>query len=286
MHKKEINREIKPPPPPKVPKPREKVKIMISKLSDFKDDDDDEGENRKVQNSSNKKTGLLRLLPKPNSGISIGPSPKPEIPSISNIKISQGPEKSVTSAPAAEKSSPQIPSSSTDLQTKKIGLIPYALMDHKKATDGEKKTTKVERNESDSEEEEGNPSSFFTFSSKNELDDLPKVSDEEIKSLIAKEANKVEQRKRQAEMSKELDDEFQQNYQPATSQLNQQSIDRNAMSALVGGNKAKRSKFEEIEIVDLSANDVLPDRSEWIRKTLAGETGYIPTGQIDEKVSN
>ena len=63
LHKKEINREIKPPPPPRVPKPREKVKIMISKLSDFKDDDDDEGENRKAQHSSNKKTGLLRLLP-------------------------------------------------------------------------------------------------------------------------------------------------------------------------------------------------------------------------------
>ncbi|CRK87226.1 CLUMA_CG001030, isoform A [Clunio marinus] len=63
----------------------------------------------------------------------------------------------------------------------------------------------------------------------------------------------------------------------------QQNIDEDAMKALLGGNKAKRSKLDDIQIIDLSASEVLPNRDEWLRKTLAGETSYMPTGKIQEK---
>jgi proline-rich protein PRCC len=266
LHKKEVP-EARPPP---APKPREKVKIMIPKLSDFGSDEDDDFGKKKVPTASNKKTGLLGMLPKPTN--SIGPSPKPQIP------IAPAPSKPSTSIPKNIQHPGPANSSSDDVQPKKIGLIPYALMDHKIAADS-KKVSKKKGNESDSDEEES--TSFFTFSSN---DDLPAVSEEEIKSLIATEASRLE-RKRQNENSQDFESDQQQDYAQYSQQQLQPDIDRAAISALVGGNKAKRSKFEDIQIVDLSANDVLPDREEWIRKTLAGETGYIPTGQIDEKVS-
>lgn len=271
LHKKEVP-EVRPPP---APKPKQKVKIMIPKLSDFKDEDDDEL-SRKIPMVSNKKTGLLGMLPKPTN--SIGPSPKPQ------VLTAPAPQKPSTSipqiAPQTQQPAPSTSSSSSDVQTKKIGFIPYALMDHKKAADT-KKVSKKKGNESDSDEEEST-TSFFTFSSN---DDLPPVSEEEIKSLIAKEANRLE-RKRQNENSQDVESEPQDDHPQYYQQPQQSDIDKEAISALVGGNRAKRSKFEDIQIVDLSASDVLPDREEFIRRTLAGDTQYIPTGQIDEKVSD
>lgn len=277
LHKKEVP-EVRPPPPP-APKVKQKVKIMIPKLSDFKDDENDEEFSYKKIPTGPKKTGLLGMLPKPGHSHSIGPAPKPQ------------PSKTpATSTSTNAKEAPQVipsPSTSTsnDLQQpKKIGLIPYALMDHKKTSDSKKELAKKKSDEIDSDDEEGESLSFFTFSSKD--DDLPQVNESEIKLLIEKEAKRLEQRKRQNEGLEELDSDLQQQQQDYAQYIQQPiDVDKEAISALVGGNKAKRSKFEDIKIVDLSANDVLPDREEWIRKTLAGETGYIPTGQIDEKVS-
>lgn len=262
LHKKEIP-ETRPP-----PKIKEKVKIMIPKLSEFKDKDDDEKEVKKYPTAYNKKSGLLGMLPKPSHYI--GPSAKqPQIfitPKPSPVASSVAPEK---------KSIP----SQDQISTKKIGFIPYALMDHKKAADDIKLAKKVV-DESDSDDEE-EATSFFNFSSKDD-DDLPQVSEEEIKSLIAKETSRIEQRKRQNEDEKESEDDFHE--QQYHQQQQQADIDQDAMKALAGGSKAKRSKMGDIQIVDLTDNDVLPNREEWLRKTLAGETSYLPTGQIDDKV--
>lgn len=258
LHKKEIP-EVRPP-----PKIKEKVKIMIPKLSDFKDEEE-EKKIKKYPTATNKKSGLLGMLPKPSHYI--GPSAKQP-----QIIIPSKPSPSI--APEKLKSS----SSQDQPSTKKIGFIPYALMDHKKAADDKKLAKKAIESDSDDEED---ATSFFTFSSKD--DDLPKVSEEEIKSLIAKEADRIEQRKRQNEDEKESEDDF---HEQQYSQHYQQesNIDQDAMKALAGGSRAKRSKMGDVQIVDLTDNDVLPNREEWLRKTLAGETSYLPTGQIDDKV--
>lgn len=255
LHKKEIP-ETKPP-----PKIKEKVKIMIPKLSDFKDDDEEEKEIKKYPTAVNKKSGLLGMLPKPSHYF--GPSAKQP-----QIIITPKPPPA-TIAPSQDQSS-----------TKKIGLIPYALMDHKKAGDTKKLAKKIAV-ESDSDDE-GDATSFFTFSSKD--DELPQVSEEEIKSLISKETDRIEQRKRQHENEKESEDDFHEQQYSQNYQQQQEAIDQDAMKALAGGSKAKRSKMGDIQIVDLTDNDVLPNREEWLRKTLAGETSYLPTGQIDDKV--
>lgn len=270
LHKKEVT-EVRPPP---APKPKQKVKIFIPKLSSFKEDE--EGSKKKFPTASNRKAGLLGMLPKPAHGSSVmpGPSPKPQ--------DYQAPPKPSTSISTVTSKPQQLESSqSDDLLKKKVGLIPYALMDHKKTADS-KKVSKKKGNDSDSDDDEAS-TSFFTFSSN---DDLPQVSEEEIKSLIAKEAKRLEQ-KRQIEDTQEIEDD-QQDYDQYNQQQQHPEIDKEeaaAISVLMGGNKAKRSKLEDIKIVEISASDVLPSREEWIRKTLAGETSYIPTGQINEKVS-
>ena len=71
LHKKEVP-EIAP------PKIKQKVKITIPKLSDFKDEEDDKDVGSKYPTASNRKTGLLNMLPKPAH--SLGPVFKPSIP--------------------------------------------------------------------------------------------------------------------------------------------------------------------------------------------------------------
>lgn len=259
LHKKEIPKVV--PPPTKT-----KVKIMIPRLSEFKDDDDDEKKQAKVL-PVNKKSGLLNMLPKPSH--SFAPAPKPQTPA--NAPQLQPPSLKLNSLD-------EKPSEAT----KKIGLIPYSLMSHKpKATDG-KKPAKA-KDESDDEDDEP-VSSFFTFSSND--DELPKVNEDEIKALVEKEAARIEQRKRQHEQAEsEPQEEIQSNSYDQYDH-DQQPVDEEALKALLGGNKAKRSKIDNIQFIDLSAAEVMPNREEWKRKTLAGETSYQPTGHITEKVRN
>lgn len=254
LRKKEIPKA--PPPPTKA-----KVKIMIPRLSDFRDEDDDDAKQTKIL-PSNKKTGLLDMLPKPS--LSFGPSPKPQSVTVQQKAVHQI----------------QIQSQETPSEApKKVGLIPYALMSHKPKTSDTKKPMKDESDDDDHDETVG---SFFTFTSND--DELPKVNEEEVKALVEKEAARMEQRKRQNEESEQsqlvedqMDDYDQYEHR-------QQNIDEEAMKALLGGNKAKRSKIDNIQFIDLSAAEVMPDKGEWLRKSLAGETSYQPTGHISEKV--
>jgi proline-rich protein PRCC len=161
---------------------------------------------------------------------------------------------------------------------KKVGLIPYSLMSHK-PKEGEKLTKKKDEDSESDEEEQGG--SFFTFSSKDE--DLPSCEDE-VNALVAKETARMEQRKRQNDETEPQEQQYE-NYQ-SDPQQQQQSVDEEAMRQLLGGNKAKRSRVDNIQFIDLTAADVMPNRDEWLRKTLAGETSYMPTGNIVDKVSN
>jgi proline-rich protein PRCC len=246
------------------PPKKEKVKIFIPKLSDFKDEDDDE--DRKVKKTVlKKKNGLLDMLPKPSN--SFAPAPKPK-PSQTTATIPLKPSSSTTTETSS--------SNHETTTTKKIGLIPYSLMSHKPKNEDKKK----KKEDSDSEDDEAT-GSFFSFTSH---EDLPNINDDEVKALVEREKNRIEQRKRQHE---EPEVEVQQpeiNNQQEYYQQQETQIDSEAMRALLGGNKAKRSKIQDIQIIDLDAREVLPDKEEWMRKSLAGETSYIVSGKLDEKV--
>lgn len=259
-------------PPPKV---KEKVKIFIPKLSDFKDEEDDEEDRKKVKIPfGQKKCGLIGMLPKPSN--SFAPAPKPKSFQIP-ANIPRKPGATVTS-----NNEPSASSSSSDAAPKKVGFIPYKLMAHAQKSD-DKKSNSKEKDESDSDDDD--PTSFFSFASN---DELPKVSDAEVRALVEKEQSRIEERKRQHEQS-EIDAAAvaQQYYQQQeeVQQRNETQIDEQAMRALMGGNRAKRMKTDNIEILDLTADQVMPNREEWLRRSLAGETGYIASGKINEKVS-
>lgn len=245
--------------PTVAPPKKGKVKIMIPKL--VKDDDEDDKKSKPIQ-PVNRKTGLLGMLPRPSNCFAPSAAPKPT--------------KHVEYQFKAASTVPQVNEKPAEA-VKKVGLIPYSLMAHKpKAPDGEKTTKKKEDSDSDDEEQGG---SFFTFASKDE--DLPSCEDE-VNALVAKETARMEQRKRQNDET-EPQDEYE-NYQSDLQQPQQQNVDEEAMRQLLGGNKAKRSRTDNIQFIDLTAADVLPDRNEWLRKTLAGETSYMPTGNIVDKV--
>lgn len=255
LHKKEVPK-IAPPPI------KAKVKIMIPRLSDFQDDEDD----IKIPkiHPANRKTGLLSMLPKPS--LSFAPAPKPVTSNDTNKIITEKTQKSQASTAEAPK---------------KVGLIPYALMSHNPQSSESKKSLK--KKEPDSDDDEDVPvGSFFTFDSKDE--ELPKVSEDEVKALVAKETARMEQRKRQQEETESPD--LSEEDQIDSYKHQKEAIDEEAMKALLGGNKAKRSKLDNIQFIELSAADVMPNREEWLRKSLAGETSYQPTGNILEKVSH
>lgn len=257
LHKKEVSK-VNPP-------TKTKVKITIPRLSDFKDDDDEKNKQKKVL-PANKRAGLLGMLPKPSNSFIISPKP-------SSVPVEQ---KKPVPAKLIEK---QVISSETP---KKVGLIPYSLMSHKPKTTESQKPSKS--NDQDSDDDSEDVGSFFTFTN-NDDDELPKVSEEEVKVLVAKESARMEQRKRQHDevetnrLAEQLNDS-----QVEIVHQQQEEIDEEAMKALLGGNKAKRSKIDNIQFINLSAAEVMPNRDEWLRKSLAGETSYQPTGHISEKV--
>lgn len=251
------------------PPKKEKVKIFIPKLSDFKEDDDEDYIKKVKMPIAKKKAGLLGMLPKPSN--SFAPAPKPKAIQIP-ANIPRKPS-TVTSSDGTEPST----SNTTTEIPKKVGFIPYKLMSHAQKTDDKKK----KKEESDSDDDD--PSSFFSFASND--DDLPKVNDEEVRALVEREQSRMEERKRQHEESL-IEASTEDIYQPEEmQQQNETQLDEEAMRALLGGNRAKRSKIEDIQIIDLNADEVMPNRDEWIRRSLAGETGFIATGKINEKVS-
>lgn len=272
LHKKEVI-EIKP--PTAVPKVKQKVQITIPKLSDFDDEDDDKKVNSGPKFPQNRKTGLLNMLPKPaHSFVSI--APKTDIPAV-QPKITEPISKIIQKD--TEKIATESSTSHQQEVTKKVGLIPYALMDHSKKKEDIKKLKRKPQDSDDSDEEVG--STFFSFDSK--LDDLPKVSEDEIKALIAKEANRMEERKKKSEQPEEMEHEQSEYSQYYQQQQEQNKFDQDALKALVGGTKAKRSKVDDIQILEVSENHLV-DKEEWLRRNVAGETSFIPTGKIDEKV--
>lgn len=167
--------------PTAVPSKKGKVKIMIPRLSDLKNDDDDvEKELVKKVPTAAKKSGLLSLLPRPSQ--SFAPAPKPIKP-LENNAVQQ--KYSLLRKPHVVTSSVEPP--------KKVGLVPYALMSHNPKAQS---SSSAKKDESD---DEGDSESFFTFDSK--IDKLHKVSDEEVRALVAGESKRLELRKRQCDDS-------------------------------------------------------------------------------------
>lgn len=200
----------------------------------------------------NKATSLLNLLPKPNFGIF---------------------KKSTLDAPTTN-------SSVAAKKKESNGLIPHSVA---KIAAASKKATKqvVAANE---DENSGSDSSdnddFFSFNSENKL---PEVSQQEINAMVAKKAAEMKTAtssylKGMQRSSNEVD------IDPDENVVEEPQIDEEALTALCGSNakRARRGEGPSV-VIELSGDQVLPNRDEWLRNQLQSTTEYQPRGMVDEE---
>lgn len=272
LRKKAIPVE-KPPPPRKGP-----VKISIPSLSDFKDlDKEDENRPSKkmtVLPMNNKPSGLLNLLPRPKA------------------------EQFFQSSSSATVTEPgTIPKTTTR------SLVPHSVA---KRTTTTMTTTSVvdktrrpvaavtKRDEEVSSDEEGGHTDFFSLA-QDDSDCLPEVSRNEINLMVAKRAAKIaattakfereaqqeaeageERRQRVAEEEREAQECLHRSAQSA------RAMDAEALQLLVGGSRAKRARMADLDMIELSHEQVMPSRDEWMRTAVASSTTAQVRGQLKD----
>uniref|UniRef100_A0A1Q3F116 Uncharacterized protein n=1 Tax=Culex tarsalis TaxID=7177 RepID=A0A1Q3F116_CULTA len=267
LRKKAIPEEVlKPPPKLPLPKVRNgKVQITIPSLRDFKDDDDKPKAKPIIGAELPKKgTGLLGMLPRPKSEMAFtvpaaqaGPSTAPAAPSkpIVNRLIPDSVANRPRNVYAEQKTAAKKP------PPKKVA-------------------SKAAAESDDSDDEK------VDFFSLNKDDSLPEISANEINAMVAKRAARM------AETVKRFDTPEEQEPQPGTSghysqmapipeeQPEEDLTNERALASLIGGNKAKRARLEEVNIIDISSADIVPTKEDFLRRKLQEETGFVPTGHL------
>lgn len=264
--------DIEKPPLPKsivkaASKPRQPVKITIPSLSVIE----------KEIGPTVPKNAIIAPQPQGNGLINLLPAPK----------VTLGGGKSTLSSPLASMSSSTAP---------KPAMIPHAV---KKQIDGKKAATKqsatvtssvtkctlsgLSYNSSDSE-----ASDVEDFFSLNHELKLPEVSANEIEKMVASKSAKLAETSHK--LNKELENSrmrAQEEYAAMQAEAAQRSElavakqrrDRDIQALC--GTRAKRARgHEDIEFIELSHAEVLPQREEWLRTQLAGETQYQPKGLV------
>ena len=248
LHKKPISIE-KPPPLPK----KSGVKIILPALSAF---DDDEIKKKPITAPMPKNVGcgLLNLLPKPQKSMSF----------TSNTKLVPD----SVGKPTKPMVPRQVTKTTTTVSTSKT--LPAVVKP-------------IENNANSSDEDDNDEVDFFALDAK---EVLPDVSAVEINEMIAKKTAELK-RKRQPEVSAE--ETPQSDYvEASTSSYNQvtenDKMNAEAIQALCGSS-AKRNKRENVNIIELSGDHVLPNKDEWLRNHLQAATEYQPRGLVDEEVA-
>lgn len=276
----------RPPPPPKALPVRGPVKIVLPALATFVEHKQKEKPEIGAQLPSNRPTGLVDLLPKPKFG-AFGQKPSTAAGKASTAlvpdsiarpkKPTQLPKQPMTVAAAAaqRKSAAATAAASTSASAK--------------ADD-----------DSDSDDNDNSDAEDF-FSLQNDDDDaLPEVSADEIAAMVARKTAQMQQVARQADLSAAAAAEEAlaeaaaraADYQQAAhgaSGAGGSAMDRQAMEALCGSRQAKRARHafggkaadEMSNIIEISGDQVLPDRDEWMRSQLTGTTEYQQRGLVD-----
>lgn len=252
-------------PPPK-PKPiKGPVRITIPSLSDFKDEEMDIEKVGNTSGTSNKGSGLLRMLPQPKT------------------------ERSFTTD-ASKKAN----ESGTNTSIKKVtSLIPDSVKKRQEALkkgipvpgSGNKKGTKVtpitQESDDDDDDNETGASDFFSLEKKEKL---PTISSNEITLMVAKRAAEMAQAKSKVDdaIFGQPDQDMEEDEPEEALVPQYSSIDETAVRQLIGGNKAKRAKLsEDVNIIEISDADIMPNREEFRRTQLTRQTQFIPTGKLE-----
>lgn len=245
-------------PPPKINQP---VKIRLPSMASFKDDDNDSKNVKvRIRNTGSSGGGLLSLLPKPKSETLFTQSkPKPGEP---------------------QKVNPFIPHSVAN-RNKFIT---------KNKTERTVNTLVNSYESDDSENEESKDDESEDFFSLNKEDKLPEVSINEIHAMVAKKAAKIASTATKFSAVSEQET----NNEPTVSswsqhneflnpqpQLRNTTLEDDDLKQLIG-NKVKRKKTEDINIVEISHEEVMPNRNDWMRNALASSTQFVSKGIVSD----
>ncbi|XP_017059901.2 proline-rich protein PRCC [Drosophila ficusphila] len=299
LHKKALAVEIEKPPPPPV---KGRVKISIPSLRDFSDVDREKADKakHKVEKPNVPKgSGLLSLLPQAKSERNFSKSSS-SVAATSFASTTPNPKP--THEPVYPKSSPAFVPDTVKQRRAAHNTegVDSSITIKKKYSEGKDASKDGQSkhfakpasivNASDSEEDDENGTGdFFSLNSKQKL---PEVSSNEISALVAKRAAKMveagnkyleeiaEKEAAEAEAAR-LEEE---QTQLAQKRYHEQQLNSEAMDALVGKNaKRRRKEAKEMQVIDISGSQVLPDREEWMRTALASSTTFQPTGVLTDE---
>ncbi|KAH8316726.1 hypothetical protein KR074_001114 [Drosophila pseudoananassae] len=291
LHKKAIPVEVEKPPPPPV---KQRVKISIPSLREFSDVDKERAEKAKKEGKPTvpKGSGLLSMLPQAKSERNFAKRSSTQIP---------------------PSSAPSQPSNNQEKPRATLAFVPDTVKQRRAAHNtegvdglksGQKKNPEgrdpskpvqqkilkplVNASDSEDDDDEGN-GDFFSLNSEQ---NLPEVSSNEISALVAKKAAKMveagnkyleeiaEKEAAEAEEARLQEEQLNQ----AQKRYHEQQLNAEAMDALVGKNaKRRRKEAKEMQIIDISGTQVMPDRDEWMRTALASSTTYQPTGVLNDE---
>ncbi|KAM8710725.1 hypothetical protein ACLKA7_017362 [Drosophila subpalustris] len=289
LHKK-AGREALEKPPPAVLKT--KVKISIPSLREFADVDKEKAEKllqgRQTQGQPKKGSSLLSMLPQAKSERVFVKVSEP-VP----VKAQDG---SLPAAPRPTATPAFVP------DTVKLRRAAHNTegIDRIKQQPSKppEKTPKaaaplVSVSDSDSEEDddEDHAGDFFSLHSEQQL---PEVSSNEISALVAKRAAKMveasnkylaeESEREAAEAEAEAAERQSEELRLAQKRYHAEQLNTEAMDALVGKNaKRRRKEAKEMQVIDISGSQVMPDRDEWMRTALASATTFQPTGVLTDE---
>ncbi|XP_052869815.1 uncharacterized protein LOC128275374 [Anopheles cruzii] len=247
-----------------------KVQITIPSMSDFKDVDDGPGGSKKDKvvigaALPKKATGLLSMLPKPKTNF-FQPSSKPQ-PSPSAVSET-GPGFSKRLVPDSVANRPRSVPASAPKSSVRPPLAPAINSSQDPDSD---------------DGEDGGTTDYFSF---NKVDTLPTVSANEITAMVAKKAAKIADTVRKfteteppAASVDQCTKELSASVMPETAEQTDLA-NETAMAALIGGNRAKRARVEQVDLIEITSEDIVPSKADFLRRQLQDETGYVPTGHL------
>lgn len=243
LHKKAVG-TLEPPPKPIK---RSIVQITIPALQ--KKDEPTKQNKRIIGAQPNKPAGLLNLLPKPTFG---NFSKKPSTDAVS------------ANSSVVTKSKPS------------NGFIPHSVT--KSAV--KKSLQKIPTNNAEnSDSESSDNDDFFSFHTETKL---PEVSQQEINAMVAKKTADMKSATSTYLQSMERQTADVEGDDVVEDMSEQSRIDEEALTALCGAKRARRGDGPSV-VIELSGDQVLPNREEWLRNQLQSTTEYQPRGFVDEE---
>uniref|UniRef100_A0A6B2EG23 Putative mitotic checkpoint protein prcc n=1 Tax=Phlebotomus kandelakii TaxID=1109342 RepID=A0A6B2EG23_9DIPT len=194
------------------------------------------------------------------------------IPSLSQFKDLEGSEAEAKEKKAQRSKGNDLlsllpkPLSETVFQTKtadgvkKRSLVPDSVINRQAR---QKKVAAVVENDDSDGSDTGDD--FFRL---NTTDELPTVSKNEISVLVAKKAAQIAATSSRFEQEVAVEEEMED-----PEEAEEAVIDDEAFEKLCGGSKrAKRARLEEMNVMEIRGDEVMPSQEEWMRHALANST--------------